>query len=180
MFFRFKGPRGPVWFAVGVAAGLVVACLWPSAPLHAVSTDRTDTFAIATGLCDENIEAIYFLDFLTGDVRAAALSKQTGKFNAFFAHNVCGDFHVDPSKNPKFLMVTGVADLRRVGGARIAPSRSIIYIAEITTGQVAAYSIPWSTANWMANVAMKGGFVLLDMARFRTAAAPVGGAAAKE
>ena len=39
-------------------------------PLHATATHGLDKFAIATGLVDDSVEALYFLDFLTGDMRA--------------------------------------------------------------------------------------------------------------
>jgi hypothetical protein len=178
MFYNRK-LRVLLWLGVGVAAGVMLAGFWPNTPLHAVSTDRCDTFAMATGYLDDEIEAVYFLDFLTGDLRAAALSRQLGKFNAFFGYNVNVDLGVDPAKNPRFLMVTGAGDLRKIGGARMAPSKSILYVAEITTGKVAAYYVPWSMAAHSANQPQKGTLMLLDVARFRTAAAPVGGPATK-
>lgn len=177
MFFRFGKSSGIVWLGIGLMAGLALAGFWPNVPLHAVSTDRTETFAIATGLCDESVEAVWFLDFLTGDLEAAVLSKQTGTFNSFFKRNVLQDLGVDPTKSPRFLMTTGMADLRRTGGARISPSRSTLYIAEITTGKVGAYSIPWSSAGWVSGQRMNGAIVLLDAVRFR-AAGGAGGAAA--
>jgi hypothetical protein len=158
----------------GVLAGLVLGGLWPTTPLHAVATDRQESFVIATGYCDENVEAVWFLDFLTGDLRAVALSKQNGKFNAYFARNILQDLGVNPNKNPKYLMTTGLADLRRTGGARLSPSRSILYVAEITTGALGAYSIPWSAAQWVAGQRQSGDIVLLDKTFLRTAAAPVG------
>jgi hypothetical protein len=175
---RTRKGSGWIWLGLGVLAGMALAGFWPQTPLHAVATDRVDTFAIATAYLDEVHEAICFLDFLTGDLKAAALSKQKGKFNAFFTYNVNVDLGVDPSKSPRFLMVTGLADLVRQGGARVSPSRSVIYVAEITTGKLAAYSIPWSPAAHAAGQPIKAQFVLLDVMRYRTGAAPAGGPAA--
>ncbi len=75
---------GLVWMALGLLLGGVAAALWPATPLHAVATDRTDNFAIATGLLDEDTEAIYFLDFVTGELKGTALSKVIRKFFASF------------------------------------------------------------------------------------------------
>lgn len=170
MAFRVGKSNWFIGLGLGLVVGLVVAGFWPQTPLHAVATDRSETFAVATGYCDESVEAIWFLDFLTGDLRAAVVSKQTGTFNAFYVRNISEDLGVDPNKSPHFLMVTGAADLRRSGGSRVSPSRSILYIAEITTGKVAAYSIPWSSAAWVAGQRMGGEIVRLDVTRFRTAA----------
>ena len=48
------------------------------------SGNGIDKFAIATGLVDNTVEALYFLDFLTGDMRAAVINPKNGKFTAFF------------------------------------------------------------------------------------------------
>ena len=112
MFHRLK--HGPLaWLAIGVgigvAGGLIAAGLWPETPIHAVATDRYETFGMATGPVDEDFEAVYFLDFLTGDLRARVLGRQGGRFSAFYFYNVLNDFGVDPSKNPRYMMCTGLA-----------------------------------------------------------------------
>ncbi len=158
------------WLAVGVIGGFLLSGLLPHMPVHAVATDRIDTFAIATGPVDAEFEAVYFLDFLTGDLRAAVLGKNAGQFMAYFNYNVIQDLGVDPTKNPKFLMVTGMATLRR-GGARLQPSLSVVYVAEVTTGNVAAYAIPWSPAVHNANRPIIESLVPVAVTKFRPAAA---------
>ena len=75
------------------------------------------------------------------------LGKQGGISGAFQT-NVAADLQVDPQKNPKFMMVTGFANLRR-GGTRLQWSNGICYVAEVTTGQggrlrraVVAHDVP--------------------------------------
>ena len=154
---------------VGLAIGMLFAPGWPAAPLHAVATDRTDGFAIATGYCDESVEAVYFLDFLTGELSAAVVSKQNGRFNAFYRRNVLEDLGVNPSRPPRFLLTTGTADLRRSGGKTNSFSRSLVYVAELQSGKVAAYAIPWSSSGWNAGQPTGGHFTLLDVGCFRSA-----------
>ena len=79
-----------MWLLLGWLVGLVLAGRWPHTALHADAIDRGDSFVIATGLLRPTVEAVYFLDFLTGDLRAAVIAKQNGKFNAFFRRNVAG------------------------------------------------------------------------------------------
>ncbi|MCC6421754.1 MAG: hypothetical protein IT429_26350 [Gemmataceae bacterium] len=153
------------WLILGLAAGLVWGGVWPDTPLHAVSTDRGDTFAIATGPVDGDLEAIYFLDFLSGDLKAAVMN-QMGKFTAFYAYNVLKDFGTRVGQNPRYLMVTGGVNIARPGGG-VRPSRSAIYIADATTGQVAAYAIPWAG---QGRPVPPSTFVPLDTRPFRTAA----------
>jgi len=136
---------------------------------NASATDRYENFAIATGQLDNDIEAVYFLDFLTGDLKAAALSLQTGKFNSLYECNVLNDLGVDATKNPRFLMVTGVVNLRRQGGQR-QPSNSVVYVAELTSGKVAAYVTPFLKQTINSGKPYQGKILALDVMQFRSTA----------
>ena len=107
---------GPAYLGPGIVLGLVIGLniegLWPSIPLHASATHGIDKFAIATGLVDDSVEALYFLDFLTGDMRAAVINPKTGKFNSFFTRNIAADFG-GAGRNSGYLMVTGSVDMPR-------------------------------------------------------------------
>jgi len=129
--------------AIGLIIGLIAGGVWPQTPLHATATDRVETLAIATGPVDEDVEAIYFLDFLTGDLRGLVLGKQAGQFCGYFDLNVAEHLGINPSMNPRYLMATGLANLRR-GGARMQPSQAVVYVAEVSSGKVGAYAIPWN------------------------------------
>jgi hypothetical protein len=160
---------------IGLMAGLALSGLWPQSPLYAVSTDRTDTYAIATGPLDTEVEAVFILDFLTGDLKAIVVGQQGRNWSGYFHANVAHDMQIDPQKNPKFMMVTGVVALRRAGGSRLQPSNSTCYVAEATTGQIAAYVIAWSPSMYKANQPQSGEMNCIAVARFRQAAgeAPV-------
>ena len=73
-----------VGVVIGLLAGLMIAGLWPDTPLHAVATDRSESFALATGFVDQDAEAVFYLDSLTGTLRAAVLSNRTQGFQAMF------------------------------------------------------------------------------------------------
>ena len=135
--------------------------------VHASATHGEDNFAIATGLVDDDLEGFFFLDFLTGDLRAATISRRNGKFTGFFEYNVTQDFGV-MAQNPKYLMVTGLVDLPR-GRGESQISRSVIYVAEATSGQVFAYALPYSSTLNAAGRPQTGSFYLVDGGPFRTA-----------
>jgi hypothetical protein len=160
-----------VWLGMGLVGGLILCGVWPQTPLHAVATDRTETFAVATGFVDDGIEAVYFLDFLTGDLSAVVLGRQGRGFVAMYRYNVTADLKVDPAKNPKYMMVTGAADTRRGTVGRVLLSPSVVYVAEVTTGNVAAYAIPWERALYTAGgVIGTKPMVPLAVTRFRATA----------
>ncbi len=157
------------WLIVGALVGIGLMQFWPQTPLHATATDRREGFAIATGLMGDGVEAIYFLDFLTGDLTAAVISRHTSKFTAIYKRNVLEDFGADPSKSPQFLMVTGEVNLIR-GAATLRPSDAALYIAELNSGKVAAYAIPWDKTALASGRPSEGTFIPLDRVQFRTTA----------
>ena len=97
---------------LGLVIGLNLEGFWPSMPLHASATHGIEKFAIATGTVDSGVEALYFLDFLTGDMRAAVINPKTGKFNSFFTRNIAADFS-GAGRNSGYLMVTGAVNMPR-------------------------------------------------------------------
>ncbi len=155
---------------LGVFVGAVLAAGWfgvgQSQVVHATATHGEGNFAIATGPADGGIEAFYFLDFLTGDLRAAVVSRRTGEFTALFEYNIQNDFGT--TKNPKYLMVTGIADLPR-GRGNTQLGTSLIYIAEATTGQVNAYALPFNSSLNAAGKPQRASFIHIAGGSFRTA-----------
>jgi len=156
---------------LGLFAGAVLMAAYngvgPATQVHATATHGEGNFAIATGLIDDNnLEAFIFLDFLTGDLRAAAVSRRTGEFVAFFERNIAQDFGTI-GKNPKYLMVTGIADLPR-GRAALQVAPSLIYIAEATSGEVSAYAMLWNSTLNNKGEKQRGEFKKLAGGSFRT------------
>jgi hypothetical protein len=109
--------------------------------LNATSTHGADTMAIATGRIDDN-EGLFVLDFLTGELSCFVVNNRTGTFTSGFKTNVLQALGIAPGKKPKYLMVTGGADLPRgVGRNRMAGS--IVYVVDSNTGNFAGWAIPY-------------------------------------
>ena len=148
MTWNIRKASALVWLSLGLLGGLLVAGFWPSVPLHAVTTDKIDTFSMATGPVDGDYEAVYFFDHLSGDLHAFIIgrSKASTTGYAAIAHyfrNIATNFKANGEKSPKYLMATGVSDLTRGGrGGTIAPSKAVLYIADVTSGLAAAYGSP--------------------------------------
>jgi len=153
--------------AVGV---LAVACIFlPQAPLHAVATDSNANCLIATGPMDAAVEAVYVLDAMTGDLKAAVVSKRQPGFQAQYARNILADFPLEQGKKPSFLMVTGIADLARAPGG-VRPASSLVYVAEVNTGVLCAYVIPWVPEAHAADKPVMAALQPWGVWKFRTAA----------
>lgn len=159
------------WLCLGILIGFVLTSIMPARPLHAVATQGADGFALATGVIDNNLEGVFFLDYLTGNLKGAVVSLANGKFTTTYDYNVLKDFQLDATKSPKFLMVTGLASLRR-GPSQVQPGQSMIYVVELNSGICCAYAVPWTTGRSSApNPATQNGtFVLCDKYPFRNVA----------
>jgi hypothetical protein len=167
------GRRIKAWgmLAVGLALGLVIggavaAGLWigkqgpqsvaaatlQDLKLKAVASHGTDTFAIATGAVDEDVEGLYTLDFLTGDLNCFVINPRTGAFGGWFHANVANVLKVERGKKPSYLIATGMINASAGGGGG-RPAASLCYVADANTGQVAAFTFPWVKAATASGVA---------------------------
>jgi hypothetical protein len=159
------------WILVGVLLGFLLTIFMPAQPLHAVATSGQDGFQLSTGLLDNTVEGVYFLDQLTGILKGAAMNVNNYQFTTVFETNVMTDMKLDPSKSPKFLMVTGLAELRR-GPSQFQPGLALIYILELNTGTLAAYGVQWNIGRTTTpNPGLSATrFVLLQTMQMRTVA----------
>ncbi len=160
-----------VWISIGALVGFLLAIFMPAQPLHAVATSGQDGFMLATGPLDNTVEGVYFLDQLTGILKGAAINVNNYQFTTVFETNVMADMKLDASKSPKFLMVTGGAELRR-GPSQFQPGLALIYIMELNTGTLAAYGVQWNIGRTTTpNPGLSATrFVLLQTLQMRTVA----------
>jgi hypothetical protein len=158
--------RSPLaWLGLGLLVGLMIGGLWPHVPLHAVATDRAENITIATGFVDDQVEAIFFLDSLTGTLIGGVPARQRrgAAFQSMWQANVNADLlgmmkgisaaksgrrgaggTVEVPKTPRYMMVTGALDIRGLAAAQEAPGRCLVYVVEANTGVVLSYMVPWS------------------------------------
>lgn len=149
----------------GVLVGWMLRGATPPTIVHASATEGTENFAVATGLVDEGVEAFYFLDFLTGKLKATVINRRDAGFAAYFQYDITQDFQT-VGRNPKYLMVTGLANIPR-GRGRSQLSRSVVYITEATTGQMAAYVMPWDSTLQAAGKGQAATFLRLGTVPLR-------------
>ncbi|MCU0870969.1 MAG: hypothetical protein MUE50_01350 [Pirellulaceae bacterium] len=140
---------------------------FPETLLRASSAHSGQTFAMATGRIDEDVEGLFTLDYLTGDLRCSVYYPNVMRFGATFKHNVIADLGVLQGKSPNYAMVTGEANFPRGAGAS-SPASCIVYVADANTGNVAAYTILWNRTVARAGAAQAGGFQLLGTGKGRT------------
>ncbi len=166
------------WLAGGLVLGVVVgmnlAGLWPQQRLHAAATESVENFSVATGLLGQGVEGLFFLDYLTGDLKGAVINPKPGgrnmppRFTNFYEYNIAKDFETGGTRAPKYLLIPGLAEIPR-GSAGFQLGSSIIYVVEANSGEAAAYAVPFNTSMFAAGKPELAPFVPLDKVKFRTA-----------
>ncbi len=131
----------------------------PETLLHATASHSGDSLVMATGWMDAEIEGLFTLDCLTGDLQCFVVNPQVRGIGAVFHHNVIGDIGVVQGKKPNYVMVTGQASFAR-GTTLAAPARCVVYVADANTGKFAAYTLLWNRTMFR-NTLPAGGFTLL-------------------
>ena len=122
--------------------------------VHAATSAGNDGFSVATGQIDENVEGLFLLDGLTGDLTCNVISVFNGKFFARMHRNVLNDLDLDNDKNTRLLMVTGLWSFRSQSG-QMQPSDALVYVVDSTSGNYAAYAVPWNKI--ISNKGRQGG-----------------------
>jgi hypothetical protein len=159
------------WLAAGIAAGLVVglnvAGIWPQVPIHAVATHGQENFAICTAPLDLDVEGVFVLDDVTGELKGAALNLQLRRINTFFDYNITADLPPGNTKNPQYRIVSGMANIRQnLAAGNLA--HSVLYVADVTSGQLVVYGIPWIQGRASGTVPIKTTLIPLDRWQFRS------------
>jgi len=126
---------------VGLIFGVLAGGLWPNSPAHAVATDRHENFAICTAMVDENqnLEAVFFLDFLTCELKTSVVLPQTNEFTPIFTRDISKDLNIEPTQQPHFLMVSGRYRLQP-NTDMPRGAQSLLYVAELNTGRMISYA----------------------------------------
>lgn len=138
---RIVGSRG-FWLMVGVIGGLCTAYFWPHEPAFAVATDRSNKFALCTAPAGSQMEGVFLLDFLTGNLQGHVLNTRNGQFTRSYFRNIAADFDLDPKTEPQWAIVSGLGQLAATRGTSWATS--LIYVTELTSGKVVVYGFPYT------------------------------------
>ena len=110
--------------------------------LKAMAAYGNDNFAVATGVIDNDVEGLYTLDFLTGDLQCYVVNPRNGALGGWFKTNVAKDLPPEGTKKPSYLLVTGTFRVQGAAGNQ-KPAASLCYVVDGNTGNCVAYSFPW-------------------------------------
>lgn len=144
---QLKTSQKVVWLSIGLVAGMAICQVWPHETMQAATSDRNENFALLTlptGSTFGAVETVFVLDFLTGQLVGATMDPQASVFTRFYTRNVAVDFGLRPRAKPRYAIAGGMMPFSNVG--KTGNSNGVIYIAELTSGKVAAYGYPYAEA----------------------------------
>src|SRR5688572_27730834 len=75
--------------------------------LHAMASHGSDTFAIATGPIDGDVEGLFTVDYLTGELQCFVINARTGGLGGWFKTNIASNLEPAKGKKPSYLIATG-------------------------------------------------------------------------
>ncbi len=114
--------------------------------LHAASAARGKSISLATGWIDESVEGIYILDHMTGNLQCWVLSPKTGKISGVYTANVNVGLETDVAGEKDYVMSTGSFVFSGGSSGARVPARSVVYVAEGNSGNVAAFGLQYDKA----------------------------------
>ena len=137
------------WLAAGLLAGLAIAYLCPHQPTYANTADRDSQFMMITvpvgnqaaGFADP-LDGVFILDFLTGQLKGAVMNRGQGKFGSFYMRNLAQDFGLKGNEDAHYCMASGYAQMP--AGQGVTYASGLLYVGELNSGKVAAYSFPFN------------------------------------
>lgn len=141
-----RGNHKWMWLLTGLVAGISIASIWPHEPLSAATADRNEKFGLITSPISGETEAVFVIDYLTGRLTGAAMSRTRNggaSFVLFYYRNLAEDFKVGASGEPYYAIASGRAEIPNRGGAQWG--LNALYVAELTSGKVGSYAVPFST-----------------------------------
>lgn len=114
--------------------------------LKAMASHGAETFAIATGPVDGQVEGLFTLDYLTGDLQCFVINPRTGKLGGWFKTNIAKHLPVESGKKPTYLIATGALSARGGNYSGVKPAGCICWVVDANSGVFAGYTFGWEEA----------------------------------
>lgn len=117
----------------------------PPINLNAGTAARTKSMSMATGLIDGNVEGLFVLDHLTGNLQCWLLNTRTGQVGGIYRANAAADLQLaGKAGQPEYMMTTGNFFFSGGNAGNNAPSQSICYVGDANSGNVVGYGVVYN------------------------------------
>ena len=142
----------------------------PPIELMAGTASRTKSMSMATGLVDNNAEALFVLDHISGNLQCWLLNAKTGQVGGIYTANVASDLMtVGKTGEPDYVMTTGNFFFSGRKTGNMSPGKSVCYVADASTGNVVGYGLIYNTQAVTRGVVQSGVLNVVCKGSARTA-----------
>ena len=170
-----------ITFCVGIAIGFgfrsiddnqhrsAAPAITPQMILQAEAATGSEKLGLATGMADNGMEALFALDYTSGDLYCWILNPRVGPgFQAQYVANVEEALGIKKGEPADYVMITGRIDTSGVaakGNAR--PGETVCYVGDGNTGRVAGFSFWYSRSRATSGVMQTGELTVVCDAKTR-------------
>lgn len=114
--------------------------------LQADAATRGKGMSLATGQISQDVEGLFVLDHLTGNLSCIVLNPRNGTVGgSLFFTNVNQDLGSEKSGQNDYVLITGYINANLGGRAgRTRNANCVVYVADGSTGQVAGYTLRYN------------------------------------
>lgn len=105
------------------------------------SAANTKNMSFATGRIEGDVEGLYVLDHLTGNLQCYVLNARSGQLGASYRTNVLEDMGIQPGTGElEYGMVTGAFDFSNLRQGQDRYAQCICYVTEVNSGRILGYT----------------------------------------
>ncbi len=128
--------------------------------LHASASSTGKSVSLATGLVDDQTEALFILDHLNGNLQCWLINERTNELGAVYRTNVLAALGGGKEGgDADLVMTTGVFEFNNRGSAR--PANCVAYVADGNSGKAAAFGFTYNKVNIQRGNVVEGELQLI-------------------
>lgn len=122
----------------------------PPIVLNADSAARGKQISLATGVIDDEVEGLFVLDHLSGNLQCWVMNRRSGDIGAVFTGSASAELGGQKGGAADYVMTTGRIEFVK-GSGQAKPAGCICYVADGNSGKVVGFGFRYN-----AQLAAKG------------------------
>ena len=131
--------------------------------LMADTAARGNGISLATGLINEEVEGLFILDHLTGNLQCWVLNPRSGKVGGIYRASVADAFGdaLSEKGEPDYVMAAGRFILNGNRGGNVQAADSVVYVAEGNSGKVVGFNVQYNKATLQRGAVQEGTMIVV-------------------
>ena len=131
------------------------------------ATSMGKSISVATGWIDDEVEGLYVLDHLTGNLQCWVMNSRSGEVGGVFRGNVNLALGLEGKADPDYVIATGRFDFKNFRQGNLKYANCICYVGESSTGKILAYSFTFDPTTGALGQPQMGDLILIATIPFR-------------